>query len=264
MFVRLCSLLFLVGCAAEEPDRLMRLARAWAAETAEISSPALTSTAVLAGLAGQLCIDRESGEWTGLVPGAAMPLPAGLLSALGNPTLAIVEADDPSAMLIVLSGVGMLDRSSGWLRISTSSFTDTFSVDVQALEGDESDAGDVLRLPAYGQAGLEVDTSCVNARSSVRGTALWTDKRDLRQDIGLPADADLGSAIALDAAQPYLPISGAMRWSSRIAGQERTVTTEDAVEIRIDDTGAGIPIGRWPTTVRGPGWSGTAIALIAP
>jgi hypothetical protein len=256
--------LSLVACAPEEPERLSRLTRAWAAETAALSVPALTATTLLGGLAGQLCAARADEVWLNLEPDDALPISSDFESALGTPRIGRVEAENGDAMLLVLADVQLLDLPAGWVRITTSLQSERFSVDIQVLEGEASDPEAVLRLPAIGQIGLEVDTACTTARSTVRGTAIWTDSKGARQDIGIPSDAEMGSSLAFGPEVSYLPVSGAMRWTAHVDGQERSVTTEDAVEMRVQEVEGGVPLGRWPTTVRGPGWSGSAIAVLAP
>ncbi len=253
-----------MACSVEEPDRLVRLTRAWAAETAEYSSPSLTGTVLMAGLANQLCKDQDTQAWSDLSPGQPLPITANFAGALGEPVVELVDAEDAPALFLLVSGVELLGRSETWLRINTVAATERYSVDIQVLEGMEAELDDVLRLPAYGQVGFEVDAACITARGTVRGTALWTDDHGGRQDVGIPADTDLGSAVAFDPGQPYLPVMGSMRWTARMGGQERTVTTEDAVELRVDASGEDLPIGRWPSIVRGAGWSGDAITVISP
>ena len=53
----------------------------------------------------------------------------------------------------------------------------------------------------------------------------------------MPADQDLGSELVLSDDVPWLPLSGALSWAARVDNQRRSMTSEDATEIRSIESG---------------------------
>lgn len=94
----------------------------------------------------------------------------------------------------------------------------------------------------------------------VSGNALFIAEDGRRQEVKVPADSEFGSDLIMDADTPWVPIGGVLGWSARIDAQSRSITTEDAVDLRIDSDG----MWRWPVDVHGPDWSGTALTSIQP
>jgi len=251
-----------LGCAEQSNSHLSRLTRAWAVETADAASPAVTGTIVLSALASSLCVQQDDPEFLALEVGDNLPLSPMLSQALGNPELA--EFSSNATLKLTLLGVDVLDRTEQWLRITGLVDGNHYSIDIDALIDDGSAEVEPARLTAFGQLRLELDGACSTQQSLVRGKALWIDTLDRRHDVNIPADSDLGGDLAMSGEIPYLPSSGALGWSTRIDGQERSVTTEDAGEIRVDTPDDEVPAARWPVVARGPGWSGTAFTDLAP
>ena len=104
----LCLALVTTGCMESSDEPLSRLTRAWAVQTAEVASPAVTATTLLAGLAAALCTQRESPDFLQLQAGDALPLGTALGAGLGDPV--IHELSTESSLQVVLSGVDVLDR----------------------------------------------------------------------------------------------------------------------------------------------------------
>jgi hypothetical protein len=254
--------LFALGCAGPEDGHLSRLTRAWAAETAQLASPAVTATSLASALSASLCVSSAEDGPASLQVGDSLPLMPALDAALGSPVIEAISTE--SGLSMVLSGVRLLDREDQWLRISASEDAGQFSVELDALVDDGSDTVEVAKLVAFGQLRLEVRPDCAETQSLVRGKALWIDTQDRRHDVQLPADSELGGDLSVGGDIPYLPSAGALGWSAKIEGQERSITTEDAGEIRVDTPDDEVPMARWPVVARGPGWSGTALTEIAP
>ncbi len=254
---------FVLGCAQSgNSGPLSRLSRAWAVQTADSASMSVTSTALLGALSAALCVHRADDELLLLGPGDLLPLEPSLQEALGSPQIEQLEVE--YALTIVLSGVDVLDRTDQWLRISSVEDGSQFTVELDALIDDGSDNIQVERLVSFGQLRLDLDGNCTARQTLIRGKALWIDEDSRRHDVQIPADSELGGDLAMGGDVPYLPTSGALGWSARYEGQDRSVTTEDAGEIRVDTPDDPVPAARWPVVARGPGWSGTAFTSVAP
>ena len=115
-------------------------------------------------------------------------------------------------------------------------------------------------LEGFGHASLTVASGCSDSSSFVSGEAIWVEADGRRHEVRLPADSDLGSSVLFDASTPWLPVAGAVAWKAKVEGQDRSITTDDASEIRIDDGGDA----QWPVIVHGPNWSGAGLTRIAP
>lgn len=261
MFVRpsKLSLLLLVGCVEAGPP-LSRLTQGWAVETAEIASDALTGSVVLSGLAAELCWSRGAAQWDDIGIGDGLPISEELDAALGNPIVASFEIQGSGAVSITLSGVRLAGREGQWLRIVATAETDQYQLEFSPLVADEEEGDETARLEGYGQINLAVDDSCSPGRSMVSGNALFIAEDGRRQEVKVPADSEFGSDLIMDADTPWVPIGGVLGWSARIDAQSRSITTEDAVDLRIDSDG----MWRWPVDVHGPDWSGTALTSIQP
>ncbi len=251
-----------LGCAESDDETLSRLTRAWAVETAEEASSSMTSTTLLAALSATLCWQRDDADFLALQAGDLLPMPASLRKALGRPDIS--EVSTGSSLQLTLSGVDILDRTDQWLRITGVEEGSQYSVELDALIDDGSTNIEVARLSVFGQLHLSLEGSCTEEQALARGKALWIDSSDRRHDVAVPADAELGGDLSLGGDVPYLPSSGSLGWSARVEGQERSVTTEDAGEIRVDNPYDPVPTARWPVVARGPGWSGTAFTELAP
>jgi hypothetical protein len=131
------------------------------------------------------------------------------------------------------------------------------SIDFELLE---SGAGDVERLEGLGHASLAVAAGCSESSAFVSGEAIWVEADGRRHEVRLPADSDLASSVLFESSAPWLPVAGAIAWKGKVEGQDRSITTDDASEIRIDEDGDA----QWPVTVYGPSWSGEGLTRIAP
>jgi len=261
MFVRPCSLIVVasVGCAPTGPP-LSRLVQAWAAETAEHASDPLTGTLVLAALTAELCSSELLDSLGEVENNTELSLSPQLQDALGAPKLYSLEYSDAGVGQMMLSGVDIAGRTGQWLRVTLTTQEEQILAEYAALVDEPSGATEPARLDGFGQISLHVGTGCTNTRSMVGGSALWVDEENRRHEVKIPADQELGSDLVFGSDRPWIPVSGAISWEARIENQRRTVTTEDAAEIRMSEDGES----RWPVDVYGPDWSGTALTTIAP
>jgi hypothetical protein len=261
MFVRPCSFLLVasMGCAPTGPP-LSRLVQAWAADTAEQASAPMTGTLVLAAFAGELCFASATGSWDNLEPSDALPISRLLGDALGNPTIHSADYGDAGVAQMLLADVDIAGRTGQWLRVTINAQEDTFSVEFAPLVADEEVVTETARLDGFGQINLSVDSSCTAERSMVGGNALWIDHENRRHEVKMPADQELGSDMVFGDDVPWIPVSGGISWEARIDKQRRTITTEDADEIRVNES----LVSRWPVVVHGPDWSGNVLTTIAP
>jgi hypothetical protein len=250
------------GCASTEDTQLSRLTRAWAVETAEAAGPAVTATVLMGALSAALCAHRADEDFLALGSGDELPLHPALEAALGSPKIEAMGVE--GGLSLVLTGVDVLDRTAQLLRIKGTEDGTQYSVEIDALIDDGVDAVEVAKLVSFGQLRLDLDSGCSSDQSLARGKALWIDTTERRHDVQLPADSELGGDLSFGGPVPYLPRSGAIGWSARVDGQERTVTSEDAGEIRVDSPDGEVPTGRWPVIARGPGWSGNTFTLLEP
>jgi hypothetical protein len=189
-----------------------------------------------------------------------LPISEALDDALGNPVLTGFEIQGSGAVNITLSGVRLAGREGQWLRVAAMTETDQYQLEFSPLVADEEEGDETARLDGYGQINLSVDDSCTPVRSMVSGNALFIAEDGRRQEVKIPADSEFGSDLIMDAETSWVPIGGVLGWSARIDTQARSITTEDAVDIRIDSDG----LWRWPVSVHGPDWSGTALTSIHP
>ena len=250
------------GCAVPEATQLSRLTRAWAVETADAAGPAVTATMMMGALSAALCVHRGDEDFASLASGDELPLKPSLQAALGSPT--IEEISSEGGLSLVLTGVDVLDRTAQLLRIKGTEDGTQYSVEIDALIDDGTEVVEVAKLVSFGQLRLDLDNGCVKSQSLARGKALWIETTERRHDVQLPADSELGGDLSFGGPVPYLPATGAIGWSARVDGQERSVTSEDAGEIRVDTLDGELPIGRWPVIARGPGWSGNTFTLLEP
>ena len=257
--LRLSALVLVVACG--EPGLPMsRLTQAWAAQTVERASPPITTTLLLAGLAAELCAGREGSAWTDLESGEPLPITDALDDALGGPQVYSVEGLQAGATVVVVDGVDLSDHPVEWLRLTVTVTAELFQVAFDPLVADGADDVAVARMESVGQIGLVVNSGCSASQAWVSGSALLVDNDGRRHELKLPADSDLGSDLNFDGQIPWLPMAGAISWSSRIEGQDRSLVTADAAEILVD----GVGHARWPVTVRGPDWQGSGLSEISP
>ena len=248
-----------VGCAPPGPP-LSRLVQAWAADTAEEASVPISATLVLAALASELCAVSILETWDEVETGNTLDVSPEVQEALGTPIIHSVELDASSVAQLVLKGVDIAGRDGQWLRMTLNSGEDGLAFEFSPLVDDGSTQTEWARLEGFGQISLRVNPDCTTERSVVGGSALWIDEENQRHEVKLPADQELGSDPVFGDDVPWLPVSGGISWSSRMDKQRRTITTEDAAEIRVMDTREA----RWPVVVHGPDWSGQALTTIAP
>jgi hypothetical protein len=248
-----------MGCAQTEPP-LSRLVQAWAADTAEQAAAPMTGTLVLAALAAELCAASAIDSWDDLGAGQELPVSPQLRDALGSPVVHSAEFSDAAVAQVVLADVDIAGRFGQWLRVTLNAQEEQLSVEFAPLVADESESTETARLDGFGQISLNVQSECTSERSLVGGSALWIDEENRRHEVKLPADQELGSDLVFGADVPWIPVSGGISWEARIDKQRRTITTEDAGEIRTNDAFQR----RWPVMVHGPDWSGTALTVIAP
>ncbi len=261
MFARPCSLLVVssLGCAPTGPP-LSRLVQAWAADTAEQAATPITGTLMLAALAGEFCVASSAEAWSAVEPGEELPVSMKLRDALGAPVIHSMEFDETAMAQMVLAEVDISGREGQWLRVNLNALSDSYAVEFAPLVADDGIGAEIARLDGFGQISLNVDLECTLERSMVGGSALWIDEENRRHEVKLPADQELGSDLVFGDETPWIPVSGGISWEARIDKQRRTITTEDAGEIRVDES----LDGRWPVVVHGPDWSGTALTTIAP
>ena len=261
MFVRPCSVLLVAsfGCAPTGPP-LSRLVQAWAADTAEQAATPITGTLLLAAVAGEFCVASSEDSWAEMEPGDELPVSLKLRNALGIPVIHSMEFDEATVTQMVLTDVDIAGREGQWLRLTLNPQTDNYAVEFAPLVADDEIGTETARLDGFGQINLSVDVGCTAERSMVGGSALWIDEENRRHEVKLPADQELGSDLVFGDEVPWIPVSGGISWEARIDKQRRTITTEDAGEIRVNESSDG----RWPVVVHGPDWSGTALTTIAP
>jgi hypothetical protein len=169
-----------------------------------------------------------------------------------------LDIQGSGAVYVTLEGVRLAGREGQWMRMMAVAETDRYQLEFSPLVADEESGDEIARLDGYGQINLGVDDSCTPGRSMVSGSALFIAEDGRRQEIKLPADTELGSDLVMDDAVPWIPVGGSLGWKARIDGQARSITTEDAVDIRTDEDGWG----RWPVVVHGPDWTGSALTSI--
>ena len=257
-------LLFSLGCGAES-QTLTSLVDRWTDDTVEISEPALTDALVVAGLAVELCGAIGVIDWSAVEVGDLPPLSEGLGEALGSPLVDEVEVFGGGAMEVTLSGVVVVDREEALLRFVTTPYETSFSLEAVVLDArlveDDQPEGE-----PFGRLAYEVVGGCDGSRSTVSGTARWTDLDGRTHTVRLPADDTLSFGVGFASDVPWLPVTGTVAWSSRISGQERTVTTFDATDITIEDaeSSQNLPTVSWPSVVSGPDWVSQRSIEIAP
>ena len=256
MSVRPCSLLLLGACATGEktaPVLLDRYVTALGETTADAASPAITAALVLSGVGVALCARRAEAEAAPWTLGAAPPLHEELIRALGEPVVVEVN-DEPGAFTALLGGV-TLGGPEGALRLSTRPGASSFEVTALALSA-------VSGGSTTGTADLGIAEGCLPGDNLVSGSTRWTDGEGREAVVLLPADA-AAEGISLGSVHPMLPQSGALGWSSVIDGGDRSLTTEDAATLSVEE-GSALPTARWPTQVVGEGWEARVELLLAP
>ena len=262
MSVRLRSAVLLIccGCAQSSGEPLSRLTQAWAVDTADQAVTSVTGTLVLSALAAHICARRNGTDVDALAAGEAFPIPDSLVAIMGSPVVHSVEPAEGEWSQAVLENIRLAGRSGEWLRVLLTETEEQLSVEFAPLVDDEGADGEPARMAGFGQISITVEPDCTSERSVVSGKALWIDEDDRRHEVTMPADQELGSELVLSGDVPWLPLSGAINWEARIDKQRRSLTSEDATELRLTDGG----VARWPVGVYGPDWSGTAIMTIAP
>lgn len=239
----------IAGCG-ESGEPLSRLAKAWAAETSDRASDSMTASLVLSAIAVEVCIQSSAAS-------IAWEPSSALAEALGEPQLESSEEVAVGTQQFVWSGLQLAGRTQQWLRFTALLNADGVSIDFEPLESGD---GSVERLEGFGHASLAVAAGCSESSAFVSGEAIWVEADGRRHEVRLPADADLASSVLFESSTPWLPVAGAIAWKARVEGQDRSITTDDASEIRVDDGGDA----QWPVTVHGPSWSGEGLTRIAP
>lgn len=259
MFGRLSSVLMLVLTGCGEPGApLERLIKAWAAETGVRATDSIASTLVLAGLASEMCpvATLSPDEWEN--PGE-LPISVAMHQALGTPVVHEVEYASGGAVQMTLEDVSIGGRQGQWLRFSMLAGENAIQFEFEPLVADEDVGDETARLDGFGHTSVAIDNGCAPENAMVSGQALWVDPSGRHHDISIPADSNLGSGLVFGGSEPWLPESGTLSWDAKIDGQQRSLVTESGFEIRTDDNGEA----RWPVTVHGPDWTGSALILIA-
>jgi hypothetical protein len=228
------------------------LVDAWAEETAELASPALTGALVIGGLAAEYCYDWNSFDWLSVGPGDGLPASALTTEALGNPELLEVVSFGESSVQVTVAGLRIMDRDSASMRFSATPGSAEFTFEAQVFDGKIEDPDVELGEP-FGRVAFKVKSDCVSGRNRVQGTARWTDLGERTHTLSLPADVQFSSGVGFDEEISYLPKSGTLSWSSRIDGQERTFTSYDGADVQLDES-AEMPSALWPGVVKGPDW----------
>ena len=262
MFVRPSSVVLLaaLGCDQAAGPPLTRLTQAWAADTAEHAADSMTASLLLGALSSEICVQWAQGTAEEPVSGSPFLLSEPLSWALGEPVVHSVELDSEQWSQMVLSGINLMGLSDQWLRIQITEQDGDLTFDFAPLLDDNDVVDEPARLVGFGQSSLIVQSECMAQQTMVTGTALWIDTNNQRHELKLPADQELGSDIVFTEGLPWVPLSGGISWEARIDSQRRSITTEDADELRMNSAG----VGRWPVMVHGPDWSGSALVTIAP
>jgi len=260
MSVLRCSLLMSLAACGEAGPPLSRLTQAWAADTVARANGPLTRTLILAGLAAELCASRQSVPLVDLEVGSALPVSPALGAVLGQSELHSIDGALGETVVLVYEGMDLSDHDVEWLRLTVMTTDEHFQVEFDPLIGDAEGSTEIARLEGFGQISISVDLGCSSSQALVGGSALWVDDEGRRHELKLPADSEIGSDLSFDGAVPWLPVAGAVSWSARIEGQDRSMTTEDAAEILVDSQGNG----KWPVTVWGPDWQGEGLSAIVP
>jgi hypothetical protein len=257
--LRLSVLSFLFSCGEPGPP-MDRLTQAWAAETVARANAPLTHTLVLAAVVSELCVARDEASWIELEVGDPLPVSDMLSDVLGEPLIYSVEGEGTGTAVVVMSGLDLSDHAVEWLRLTVTVTEDRFQVEFDPLIGAGEEDSEVARMEGFGQITLAARSACTQSQALLSGSALWVDMEGRRHELKVPADTDLGTDLSFDGAIPWLPVAGAISWSARIEGQDRSLITEDAAEILVDETAKA----RWPVTVKGPDWSGAGLSAIEP
>ena len=258
MFVRLLSLAVLLQGCGEPGPLLSRLTQAWSDQTISDARAGINGTLVLAGLAADLCPVLGSDEWMSLEEGDLLPIDVAFSNALGSPSIVSVDTSDESNVSMTIEGIDIGGRDDAGLRLTVTRSEESEQFEITAFIADGGEE-QVDHMGGFAQVSVAISTNCTDAQAFGRGTAIWKGARGRNHELKIPAD-DLDADLNFNGAVPWLPSSGTVFWSDRGQAQARSVTTEQANAIEVDDSGNA----RWPATVRGPDWTGTGVISVAP